>query len=130
MLLVFGAESKNERTVTLKRHFKFAADLFEHAVAENVELGLIGPGLRVETCVNNGAVGLGRALGHVAAGLKHGERNIPAGKFARNSATDNTRSYDDDIILKHSISISNFCRHLKNFKRMPHSTAAVRRQRG
>jgi hypothetical protein len=58
--------------------------------------------------VDDAAVGLGRTLGHVAAGLKHGERNIPAGKFARNSATDDARSYDYDIILKHGISISKF----------------------
>ena len=107
MLLILCSKSKNERTVTLKRYFKFTADLFEHTVAENVELSLIGPGLRVETGVNDGAISLRRAFSHVATGLKYGERNIPAGKFARNSASDNTRSYDDNIIFRHNVSISN-----------------------
>jgi hypothetical protein len=49
--------------------------------------------------MDNGAVGLGRALGDVAAGLEHGERNIPAGKFARNSAADNARTNYYDIIF-------------------------------
>ena len=98
-LLVFRAKSEDERAVAPERDLQLAADVFEHPVAKDVELRLVRPRLRVESCVDYRAVRLGRALGNVATRLKNGNIQIPARKFPRRRAPDHARADHYDISL-------------------------------
>ena len=99
--LVFRAECEDERAVAPERNFQFAADVLEHAVAEDVELRLVRPRLRVKSRVDDGAVRLGRALGDVAPRLEDGDIQVPARQFPRRRAAYHARANHDDIGFHH-----------------------------
>ena len=96
-LLVFRVERQDKRPVAAERDLQLAAHVLEHAVAEDIELRLVRTGLRVETGVDDRAVGLGRALGDIAPRLQDEDVQVVAGQLARDCAAHHSRANDYDI---------------------------------
>src|SRR5699024_1777921 len=88
-----GGEANHQRAAPAEGHVQLLADLGGHAVALHVQGGHEGAGFGVVARVDDGAVCLGGAVGHIVAGFQHGgaqavARQPVGGGGAHNAAAD------------------------------------------
>ena len=97
-ILIFRADDQG--TVSVKREIQLPGQSVHHLIAPDIHLCLLRAGQSVETCVNNGAVGLGGAAADILLPLDHTDGAPISGEFSGDGASHNAGA--DNYCIVHS----------------------------